>query len=263
MSVIIDQAVTGSSRIAYENLFETATTITATDEAVGFEKENAFNWNLFDWWKPASAGTKYLTAIFSSAVIADYFSLFGHNLHAYNDTVKLQYSTNGSTWNDATSAITASVGKVIYVEFDAITAAWWRIEYITTGPGLIGAASFGKTLELPKGMEIGFTPPTFSKKNKYTDKSTVKGVPLPRSIERMPGKIKIRQENIDPIWMRDNWLAFLDHAELKPFIFSWDYDTHPDEAGFCRTTDDPKTSYSSPLLMKTSLTASVLTVLNT
>lgn len=259
---IIAKAERGTAKIGYENLFESATTITATDEASGFEKENAYNWNLFDWWKPSSAGTKYLTAVFTGAVTVDYFGLFGHNLHTYSDTVKLQYSTNGSTWNDATSAQAPSTGKVIFVSFAAITAAWWRIEYITTGPGTIGVASLGQALELPKGMEVGFTPPIFARKNAYTDKSTVKGVPLPRSIEKMPARISINQNNVDPVWMRDNWSTLLDHAELKPFFFSWDYDAHPGEAGFCRTITDPTANYSSPLFMKGSLDVSVLTVLD-
>ena len=260
---IIAKAERGAAKIGYENLFNSATTITATDEVAGFEKENAFNMNLFDWWKPASAGTKYLTAIFTGAVTVDYFGLFGHNLHVYNDSVKVQYSTNGSTWNDATPAQTVSTGKVIFVMFASITAAWWRIEYITTGPGIIGAASFGKALELPKGMEVGFTPPIFSRKNEYTDKSTVDGVPLPRSIKRKPGKISIKQNNVDPVWMRDSWLDLLDHMEVKTFFFSWDYDSHPNEAGFCRTITDPKASYGSPLYMNASIKASVLTVLDT
>lgn len=262
MTAIITTASVGPSRIGYKNLFDTAATITATDEASGFEKENAFNWNLFDWWKPASTGTKYLTATFGSAVVANYFGVFGHNLHTYSDTIKLQYSTNGSSWSDATTAQAPSTGKVIFITFSDITAAWWRIQYITTGPGTIGAISFGEVLELQQGMKSGFTPPPFARSNKYTDKSTVKGVPLPRSIERMPGKITIRQDTIDPVWMRNNWIPFLDHAETKPFFFSWDYDSHPGEAGFCRSIRDPKTSYDSPLYMKTTLQASVLTVLD-
>ncbi|MBW1674534.1 MAG: hypothetical protein JRJ45_13000, partial [Deltaproteobacteria bacterium] len=127
-----------------------------------------------------------------------------------------------------------------------------------TGPGTLGAISFGEVLELPYGMKAGFAPPTFARKNKYTDKSTVKGVPLPRSIERMPGKITIMQDNIDPVWMRDNWLDFLDHAETKAFFFSWDYDSHPGEAGYCRTTTDPKTSYGSPLYIEKEMAANRL-----
>lgn len=259
---IIATTETGTAKIGYENLFESATTITATDEATGFEKENAYNWNLFDWWKPASTGTKYLTATFTGAVTVDYFSVFGHNLHTYSDSVKLQYSTNGSTWNDATTAQTKSDGGVIFVMFTSITAAWWRIEYITTGPGILGACSFGQALELPKGMEVGFTSPIYARNNKYTDKTTVKGIPLPRTVEKMPAKISIQQKNVDPVWMANNWIPFLNHAETKSFIFSWDYDAHPGEAGYCRTIDDPKASYSSPLYMSGSISASVLTVLD-
>jgi len=262
MTAIIQTATDGPARIGYRNLFDSATTITATDEAAGFEKENAFNWNLFDWWKPASTGTKYLKAAFASAVTANYFGVFGHNLHTYSDTVKLQYSTDDISWSDATTAQAPATGKVIFVTFSDITAKYWRIEYITTGPGTLGACSFGEVLELPQFMDIGFAPPTLIRNNKYTDKSTVKGVPLPRSIERMPGKITIMQTLADPVWMRSDWIPFIDHAETKPFFFSWDSDSHAGETGFCRTLKDPTATYSHALFMQGTIQASVLTVLD-
>lgn len=262
MTIISTEATVGASRIGYENLFDSANTIVATDEATGYEKENGYNWNLFDWWKPASTGTKYLTATFTGAVTADYFAVFGHNLHTYTDTIQLQYSTNGFSWSDATTAQAPSTGRVVFVAFDSISAAYWRVKYITTGPGVLGALSFGSAISLPYGMKIGFIPPPFARKTKYYDKSTSKGVFLPRSIEKMPGSIVISQENIDPVWMRDNWIPFLDHAETKPFFFSWDYDAHPNEAGFCRTQKDPRTTYNTPLYMETSVNASILTALD-
>lgn len=259
---IIASSSNGLARIGYENLFESATTITATDEETGYEKENAYNWNLFDWWKPASAGTKYLTATFSSAVIVDYFALFGHTLHTYSDSIQLQYSTNGSTWNDATDPQAPSTGRVLFVTFAAITAAWWRLKLITTGPCIIGAATFGQSLELPKGMKVGFIPPPFARNNKYSDKSTVKGVPLPRTIERMAGKITITQANVDPVWMRSNWAAFLDHAETQRWFFSWDSVNHSTEAAYCITKKDPNTKYSSTMYMDGTVNANILTVLD-
>ncbi|MDH5426447.1 MAG: hypothetical protein OEY29_15785, partial [Gammaproteobacteria bacterium] len=102
----------------------------------------------------------------------------------------------------------------------------------------------------------------FARDNKYSDKNTKKGVPLPRTVERLAGKISIQQKAVDPVWMRSNWPAFLDHAETKPFFFSWDSVNHSTEAGFCITNKDPKTKYSSAMFMDGSINANVLTVLD-
>ena len=247
--------------IAYSNLFRTAT-VTATDEATGYEKENAYNGNLFDGWKPASAGTKYLKATFAAPVDADYFSVFGQDLFDQSDSVQLQYSTDDIAWSNATSVITPTVGSVVYEEFTSVNARYWRVELITTKPAFLGFVAFGERLELPKKMMTGFAPPTFVRKNKYTNKSTIKGVPLPRTVERMASQLKIDQKYLDEAWARTNWFDFLDHAETLPFIFSWDYDNYPDEACYCRTSRDPTMKYSTYNKMDASISVDMLTELD-
>ena len=120
MTIIISPGETGSAVIGYDNHFEDASSVVASSEASGYEGANAYNWDTASYWKPDTTGTFYLTATMASAVTADYFSLYAHNLHTYSASVKLQYSTNGSDWSDATSSQAPSTGRPIFISFDSI-----------------------------------------------------------------------------------------------------------------------------------------------
>jgi hypothetical protein len=260
MTIIISTADSASPRIGYKNLFESASTVTASSEASGFEGSNAYNWDTASYWKPSATGTHYLTATFSSAVTADYFAIYAHNLNTYNASVKLQYSTDGSSWSDATSAQAPSTSRPILVSFTAILAAWWRIELVTSsGPAQIGVAAFGEALVFPCGMKVGFQPPTLSREGKYMNSKSEGGQFLGRSLLRNGAKTKIDLDLLDPLWVRNNWEPFIRHAEIKPFIFSWDYENHPNEAAFCFTSGKiPPARYSEPNFMSISLPVDAL-----
>lgn len=266
MSFIVNAAALDVPRIAYVNLFESATTVTATSDQTDFEKENAYDWNLYTAWKPTGNGQSFLMASFSSAQTVNYFCLFGHNLHDLGGDVNLEYSTNGgSTWNDATSANAPTSGRVIFETFDDITAADWRVVVHGKGAGspIVSFAAFGEAVALPVGMRKGFTPPNFAAVNKYTNQTTEAGVPLPRTLLRRAAAFTIKLTNLDPAWVRSTFAAFLSHAEVKPFIFSWDSVAHTTEAAFCWTRKDTKTSYSHDLYMTSMLDVNALTVLDT
>ena len=79
--------------IGYANLLETASSITVTSEATGFEKENAYNWNTFDYWKGTSTATQDYDIDMGSAQLATYAAIFAHDLHTQGATIELFSST--------------------------------------------------------------------------------------------------------------------------------------------------------------------------
>jgi hypothetical protein len=260
MTIIISPAASASPRIGYKNLFESASTVTASSEATGYEGSNVYNWDTSSYWKPAATGTHYLTATFSSAVTVDYFAIYAHNLHTYNASVQLQYSTDGTTWNDATDPQAPSTSRPVFVSFTSILAAWLRIKLVTTsGPAQIGVASFGEAMIFPSGMKPGFQPPTLSREGKYMNSVSEGGQFLGRSLLRNGAKTKIDLILLDPLWVRENWEPFIRHAEAMPFFFSWDYENHPNEAAFCFTSGKiPPAKYSDPQFMSVSLPVDAL-----
>lgn len=222
-----------SGKIGYHNLFEdTSGTVTASSEAVGFPKENAYDWRPTDWWKATATGDSWVQIAFSTGKTADYFAVAGHDLATQGASIKLQYSTDlGSTWHDATTSATGGNNRVIFKFFDPILASYWRILVnAPTSPASIGVASFGDRLDLPRGFPSGFTPASLARDNTYQTSISEGGQFIGRSIARKvyDGRFNIPQ--VMPTWVRNYWESFIDHAEVKPFFLSWDTSEHSDEA---------------------------------
>ena len=218
-----------NSIIGYKNVLETGT-VTASTEASGFDKESAYDWRPFTFWQPTAVPAS-LVVDMGSAVDVDYFALASHDLFDNGSTIVLQYSNDNFSGdiNDAFTAITPSDNDVIFETFATINERYWRI-YVTGGVSSIGVTSFGEQTDLTKGMAIRFAPPTLSRDSKMITSESNKGQFLGRSIERTgyPGMVKLRL--LDPAWVRSTWDVFIDHAELKPFFFSWDDGDYSDEA---------------------------------
>lgn len=83
-----------SSIIGYENLIETASTVTVTSEAAGYEKANAYDWLENDYWQGTAAGTRYYTVDLGSAKTVDYWACHAHDLSNNAGLVRVQYSSD-------------------------------------------------------------------------------------------------------------------------------------------------------------------------
>ena len=86
------------------------------------------------------------------------------------------------------------------------------------------------------------------------------GAFLGRSLYRKGNQVNIVTDGLDPSWVRSSWEPFMEHAELKPFFFSWDDDNYPAEAAFCwaRSGIEPVV-YGTPDYMRIALTCDALT----
>lgn len=234
-----------SGVIGYDNLLgATGGTVTASTEATGFEKENAYDWRVFDWWKPTATGDSWVQVTFGANQSVDYFAVAAHDLTTQGSTIKLQYSTNsGSTWNDATTATGGTSDRVIFDTFTSISADYWRI--LVNNPvtiASIGVVAFGARVDLTRGFPIGFMPPALARVNEYQTSMSDNGQFIGRSGARKTYKGSFSLDTLTPSWVRTYWEPFVDHAELKPFFLSWNEDDYPEDAMLCWMKD----SYTSP-----------------
>lgn len=257
MSLILSAPNAAKPVIGYHNLLDEGTVV-ASSEATDYQGANAYDWRIDDWWKPASAGTHYLTLTLASAATADYFAVFGHNLHESGSSIKLQYSTDGSTWLDASESFAPSTGSVYFEIFDSILAGWWRLVLSTvSGPSSIGMVAFGDRLTLPLGLPLGSSIPVLQRKLIKTNNLSDTGGYLGSTVKYLPNDLALTLKAVDTGWMRPYWMPFIKHAEKKKFFFSWDPITYPNEAVFCNMT---KHSHSQidPYHMRLSLNALAL-----
>lgn len=257
MAVISTAASYSTGKIAYHNLLEDSSgTVTASSEVSGFEKENAYDWRVFNWWKATSTGDAWIQVAFGSAKTADYFAVAAHDLTDQSASIKLQYSTNnGSTWNDATTASTGSDNRIIFKTFDSISASYWRVFVSApTAVASIGIVAFGDRIDLPVGFNTGFSPPALARKNEYETSMSNNGQFIGKSISRKTYTGDISLRLLEPGWVRNYWEPFIDRAETKPFFLSWDTASYSDEAVICWMEDRYRgPSYDSTQTMSVNL----------
>jgi len=258
MPVIIDTAIPGNGKIGYKNLFTTSgVTVTASSEAADFDKENAYDGFGYSWWKPIATGESWLRASFGTAQTANYMAIWGHDLAGFGSSIKPQYSTDGgSTWNDADSAVAPSDNNTLFISWGDINAADWRL--LVNNPLIVAAIAgvqIGMALDLTKGMDVGFAPASLvtivkTKTSLSEGGAFIGGRKISEGIE---GGLTL--SNLDPAWVRSDWIPFINHAQTpKVFVFAWDDVNYSSEAVLGWVTKKiPNPTYSTPLLMKVSL----------
>lgn len=256
---VISQSASGASvgRIAYQNLFvDSGAVVTASDYATGYPADNAIDWKQYDWWKQSATGTSWIKTVLTSANEANYFAVFGHNLHSVGGSVKAQYSTDGTTWTDTGAEVMPGNGNTIFAVFDSQTAKYWRCSITTTsGQALIAGVMIGKTLDLERDLTGGFSPAHLSPEVESKTPMSERGVNLGASIIRTGVNGNIKLSNITPEWIRDEWVPLIDHLnDGLPAVFCWDYEYHSDEAILIwKKGRIPDPSYSSASYMNASL----------
>jgi hypothetical protein len=239
-------------RFLFDNLFDTATTVVASSEDPDFPVENVSDWLLTDFFAPAATGTYHITLTMPTTTNADCMAFFRQDLHLNAGSIVLQY-WDGAAWQDATSTILPANDKPQIFYFDTISASMWRFEIDSTVIASIGALFVGEHMALEVGVWKGFTPPIFARNNNMITSMSQSGQFIGRSIVSNAGSLSLTAEFQSLGFMRDEWLPFIKHAELKPFFFTWNDDNFPLEDSFA-WLDQTNTSASNQTFNRMSAT---------
>lgn len=221
--------------VCYSNLATTVTG-TPTSERTGYSAANCYDWYTTSYWSPTSAsGNHRIFWNFGSNKTADYFAIYRHNLGAVGGTVVLEYSSDGATWFTAFTAVSATNNELVIKLFTSQTKRYWRVTFALSSatPFYVGVVMFGAKLPLYRGMVAGFTVPRHGRKNDIVNQKTEGGQFVGRVKTSQGARSSINFKHITQAWVRSYWEAFVEHAELLPFLFSWNHDTHPQDAVYC------------------------------
>jgi len=216
------------------------TSVTATTQADGYSVANAYDWRTTSYWSPTASGVQTITTVFSSAVTADYFAIYRHNLGTTGGTVKLQYSVDsGANWLDATTATTLTDNELKISLFDETSSTHWRVYFSLSATGFYcGVLMFGQAFNLYRGMPSGFVVPKHGRKNTIINQKTEGGQFAGRAIVSHGAKTTIVNKFVPANWYRENIEPFILHAERYPFLFSWNHTDRPSDACWCETDGD-------------------------
>jgi hypothetical protein len=242
--------------IGYENLLESADTVTPSSEAEGFEAVNAYDRLTTTWWKPGGPPTNILTASFggiSGAVTVNYFGVMGHNLGTEGVTIKLQYST-GSPISWINLFTISPTDDLCLFRYDAagVEAEDWRVVLTSsTADAFMAVLSFGAALATPSGLRAPFKPINLNRDKDILNNISEGGQFAGRSVISDGYKVEIKQDTVDPAWIEANYDALMDWIEVSPFFFSWDYENHLADAAYVwiESVDAPNYTHQGALYM--------------
>jgi len=128
--------------IGYDNILTqqsdgfSTISVTANSEAAGFEVENCFDWNTYDFWKPAITGNSQIVYdnnnvvnVNKPAPFCDYVAFYAHNFSGSQQSTVAQVFSGAGAGVAASAPIRFLDSKPKMVIFDEVQSADFRIVF--------------------------------------------------------------------------------------------------------------------------------------
>ena len=212
---------------------------TDTDEAYAEAPVSDQTW---EWWKPSSMPAWWKVDA-GEAVTVDCIGIAAHNLSTQNCTVKVQYSTNDSDWNDVTDATaTPSTDAPVMILFAATSARYWRI-YITSSDSPQSAPRIcviyiGEALEMQRPIKwLGHTPGVLNRRIEKRANESVRGQRLGTTLIRQGFQADFEVNNLPELWVRGDFDDFVQSAWRYGYFVAWRPEDFTDDVLFGWTED--------------------------
>ncbi len=231
-------------RVGIDDLFRDGT-VTASSEAADHPKENATDGLDWDWWEPTGVPA-WIQVDAGSAQAVTYMGIAAHDLGTQGCSVTPQYSSDGSTWSDATSAHSPSDDTPIMFLFEEVSARYWRL-YISGGSApQLAVVQVGKSLDFQRALYQGHSPLPLSRQTDVRPNRAEGGARLGRSIIRRGVATSVQFQNLKADWVRSELDPFIKLARTYAFFFAWRPTTYPDEVGWVWVNGDIVPENSGP-----------------
>lgn len=228
-------------RIGYRNVpLDTVGAVITTDSvADGYAAANLFNWQPYNYYKPATGGSHYVRCVTPTPVAVDYFAVAQHDLAARFGSISLQYSTDsGGSWTDVAAPFTPSNRGALWFDFEPIMANYWQVVTDSADPAAVAIAAFGVKYKPGRGQFAGFMPPGMARSFSLYASTSESGLFLGRSILRKQLKGAIAFDLMEIGDAYGDWLPFMKSAERQPFFLAWMLEDWPDDVQLVQTDGD-------------------------
>ncbi len=233
-------------RIGYHSV-ATVANVTASSAETAYPVANAINQLTFLKWTATAAGVQTITISLDSAETVNYFAVAGHNFGTDGTNIKLQRSSDGSSWTDVTTARVLANDYAFMEEFADVNYRYYRFHMtaVSLAP-VLSVLHVGRVLRMQRRIYVGHKPLTLNRKTTVSSGVSESGQFL--------GRVKRRQmlagdasfNNITPDWYRETFDPFVEAAEERCFFFAWRPSSYPTEVGYMWLDGDPETSNALP-----------------
>lgn len=218
--------------VLYDNVL-TRANVTAPNTLSGSDIRSAFDYRTSTYWTINAGGWQFINFSTASAVTLDCLAVARHNLgSAGGGHINLDV-WNGTDWVNCAHQDGIADNQCVFLQFAPQTSNQWRVSVNVTGVLSIGVLSIGQALLLPHGMPMGFVPPRHDRQQVTVPNKTEGGQFVGRSVVNKGLKTTLSQPTMPSDWLRQFGEAWIRHAELLPFFFSWSAVRYPQDAVYC------------------------------
>ncbi len=240
-------------RVLYQNLVrdpEVQSINYSGTETPGFEVANAFDWRDYSLFRP-EVGSFNIDVILGEDRVLDSAAWYIKSNPENVITVGVQYESPPAFFNTLagfSSDIDPDIALKTFDEVTLVTGA--RLRFVVNSPITaedIRQLIAGPILEFPIGQHQGIAPPNLRGEFVMSNVIGVNGSFLGRDKVRAELQGEINLELVDPQdWVRDEWLALMEHAERFAFFYAWDLDDFLDEIVFAWARSTPRPENTGP-----------------
>lgn len=245
-----DEATAGvnanNPRIGWHNIV-TETNVAADEEASGFPVVNLSDPDTYKRWKGETTAAQAVTVTLGAAEVVNYFGIVGHNFGSTGATIKLQGSSDSSSWVDITNEQLLADDFAFMSEFADATYRYYRL-YITPGSAApqLAVLYIGRVLRMQRRIYVGVQPPTLNRTSENSSGFSESGQFLGRVRRSTRLEHAPEFQNITPSWYRNYFMPFVEASESLPFFYAWRPGSYPDEVAFCWHMKDPEGTNQRP-----------------
>lgn len=200
------------------NPFVTGAPLTGTYvTGVGTEvlsADNAYSGTTFDKWVATPSGSNVATwqVDFGSDQAPTFVGLAAHNTSDVSGSVRVQYSSDNSTWTTVTDTVTTpSDNQAIGWRLaGSISARYWRLRFeLLTDDISAGVIWFGSEIILDQRLYQGYTPPLTPTQVDLTTNVSEGAELLGSAYVERGSTFQADLSHLDPATLRGaTWLAF-------------------------------------------------------
>jgi len=223
--------------------------ITRTADSVhpGGDALNCLDGNTYTSWKPdANDNNSAFELMTPELTVINYFAMSGLSGIGLDFDYATLYASDAPDY--AEQVIIADISSndiqdgILYALSDnAIAHRYYKVSLtnISEQQNAIEVSNIiiGKYISLPHGIAAPYTPPKLSAKTEILNNRTMGGHFVGRSVLSGQYDFIIKNKNVSPEWIEENWLDLHKQISEKPFMYLWD-DSRPQDAVFCWTKGD-------------------------